>query len=167
MSAAPRSIATGDLPDGAAPDEMRRVDKLVEQAALVMMPTGLILILAGWYGASRTPLLFEQIPYLISGGLFGLGLTIGGGLLYVGGWVARAAQLVPREAPLASVTNLLTGLGPADAAPADALLRTPTGSMVHRADCSIVAGRSDVVAVRAKEQASFRACGMCNPELAA
>ncbi len=168
MSAAPRSIDTDALPSGSAPDDLRRVDKLLEQAALIMMPTGFVLILLGWFGASRTPLLFEQIPYLISGGLLGLGLMVSGGLLYVGGWVARSAQMTTNDAPLASVTSLLTEQTPANrSVPAAGLLRTPTGSMLHRSDCSIVAGRTDTVVVTGSDQADYRPCGMCNPELAA
>ena len=41
----------------------------------VLAPLGLLLVLLGWIGASRTPFVFEQVPYLISGGLLGLGLV--------------------------------------------------------------------------------------------
>ncbi|MFN8040627.1 MAG: hypothetical protein U0Q07_15545 [Acidimicrobiales bacterium] len=44
---------------------------------------GLLVILIGWWGASGTAIVAEQIPYLISGGLLGLGLVIIGGALFV------------------------------------------------------------------------------------
>jgi hypothetical protein len=42
---------------------------------------GFIFMFFGWYGASRTPRGIEQVPYLISGGLIGLGLVFVGALL--------------------------------------------------------------------------------------
>ena len=42
---------------------------------------GLNFIIWGWVGASRTTREIEQIPYLISGGLFGLAIVFLGGLL--------------------------------------------------------------------------------------
>jgi hypothetical protein len=42
---------------------------------------GFVLMVLGWYGASHTSREIEQIPYLISGGLIGLGLVVVGGLL--------------------------------------------------------------------------------------
>ncbi len=166
MSNAPRTIDASGL-GGKSPDGLRRIDRMVEQAALVMMPTGFVFILLGWMGASRTPLAFEQIPYLISGGLLGLGLIVGGGLLYVGGWIARSAQLLPKEQPEAGFVRALEGLslvgGAAAAAPAGAWVRTPSGSMFHLAECSVVTSRDDVVRVTEKQAEKFKACGMCNP----
>lgn len=58
-------------------------------AGAIMLPLGLIAIFLGWLGASRTPYEFEQIPYLISGGLLGVALAITGGFLYFGYWLTR------------------------------------------------------------------------------
>ena len=44
---------------------------------------GFLFMFLAWYGASRTHREIEQIPYLISGGLIGLGLVVLGGLLLV------------------------------------------------------------------------------------
>ena len=59
-------------------------------AALVV--AGLLCILVGWVGTSRTVLVAGQIPYLVSGGLLGLGLVFVGGFLYFGHWVAVMAR---------------------------------------------------------------------------
>lgn len=74
----------------------RRLDRArggTERSVLLfgaaLMPLGLLVILLGWYGAAHTPYVFEQVPYLISGGLFGLALTVVGGLLYFGYLLAR------------------------------------------------------------------------------
>lgn len=58
-------------------------------AGAIMLPLGLVAIFLGWLGASRTPYEFEQIPYLISGGLLGVALAITGGFLYFGYWLTR------------------------------------------------------------------------------
>lgn len=52
-----------------------------------VMAFGVLLIGLGWLGASRTVLVTEQIPYLISGGLLGLGCTVAGGLGYFAHWI--------------------------------------------------------------------------------
>lgn len=49
---------------------------------------GLVCVVVGWEGASRTVLVAGQIPYLISGGLLGLGLAFLGGFLYFAHWLA-------------------------------------------------------------------------------
>lgn len=50
---------------------------------LALPIVGIVLILIGWWGASGTALMAEQTPYLISGGLLGLGLIIFGSALFV------------------------------------------------------------------------------------
>jgi hypothetical protein len=55
----------------------------------VLLPLGAVLVLLGWYGASHTTRVWEEIPYLISGGLLGLVLTIAGGFCYFGYFLAR------------------------------------------------------------------------------
>ena len=47
----------------------------------VAVVAGFAFMLLGWYGASHTARSIEQIPYLISGGLIGLGLVMVGALL--------------------------------------------------------------------------------------
>lgn len=73
-------------------DRLTGVENVLAVISSVLLPFGLVVILLGWYGASRTPNLFEQIPYLISGGLVGIALVVGAGLLYLGSWVAAAAR---------------------------------------------------------------------------
>ena len=56
--------------------------RLLLIAGGVLIPLGFIVILLGWYGASHTVNLWEQIPYSISGGTLGLGLVFAGGFSY-------------------------------------------------------------------------------------
>lgn len=41
-------------------------------AAWLMIVGGLISLLVGWWGVSHTPYLAEELPYLVSAGMFGL-----------------------------------------------------------------------------------------------
>ncbi len=58
-------------------------------AGIVMMPLGIVLVLIGWFGASGTTDFTAQVPYLISGGVLGLGLTIVGAVLFLRYSLAR------------------------------------------------------------------------------
>ena len=71
---------------------LQGLDNVLVGISSILLPFGVLLVLLGWYGAARTPNLFEQVPYLISGGLLGLAFVVSGGLLYFSSWVAKAAQ---------------------------------------------------------------------------
>lgn len=79
-------------------DLKRRVGTVVDGERLlfvlgaVFAPLGFLLILVGWYGAADTGDVFEQVPFLISGGLGGLGLMIIGGFLYNAWWLTRQVR---------------------------------------------------------------------------
>lgn len=53
-----------------------------------LVVAGFVVVIIGWVGASHTVLVAGQIPYLISGGLIGIGLIFVGAFLYFGHWVA-------------------------------------------------------------------------------
>jgi hypothetical protein len=148
----------------------------------LLMPLGFLLVTLGWIGASRTPLLFEQIPYLISGGLLGLALVFAGGFVYFAYWqtlLVRESRTA-REDLQASLNRLETLLasgvatgaaaagGPANGTPAPmlngrpSLVATATGTMLHRPDCAVVAGRSNLRAA-SPDEAGLTACGLCEP----
>ncbi|HKT05911.1 MAG TPA: hypothetical protein VJT31_40920 [Rugosimonospora sp.] len=83
---------------------MRSEQRLQQILTLVggfLMPLGLAVIGIGWWGTAHTGYVFEQIPYLVSGGLFGLGLTASGALVFFSSWLARLAQLQREQAELA------------------------------------------------------------------
>lgn len=52
-------------------------------AGLALPALGLVAILLGWWGASGSAYPSEQLPYVISGGLLGVGLIVAGGALFV------------------------------------------------------------------------------------
>jgi hypothetical protein len=50
---------------------------------------GLVLVVLGYVGASHTIYVFEQIPYLISGGILGGCLVIAGSFSYFAFWLTK------------------------------------------------------------------------------
>ena len=123
----------------------------------VLAPLGLLLVFLGWLGASRTPLLQEQVPYLISGGLFGLALVVLGGFCYFAHW--QSALLRELRALTAETAALRGGAAPAVAAvAATGLVKTPSGTLAHLPGCRVVSGRDDLQP--AGSEAPL--CGICH-----
>ncbi len=52
-------------------------------AGAALVASGLVSLLLGWLGMSDTVLTFEQMPYLLSGGLLGVALIIVGAALWL------------------------------------------------------------------------------------
>jgi Na+/melibiose symporter-like transporter len=72
---------------------------------------GLALVLLGYLGASHTIYVFEQIPYLISGGILGGCLVIAGGFCYFAFWLTRLhAEMAGTRASNERIEQLLTTL---------------------------------------------------------
>ncbi|HXX91057.1 MAG TPA: hypothetical protein VEI83_12635 [Acidimicrobiales bacterium] len=59
---------------------------------------GFLAIIFGWYGAAHSAYLFQEVPYLISGGLFGVALVAGGGFLFFAAWIVRLLEEQRRAA---------------------------------------------------------------------
>ena len=155
------------------------VEQVLAIVSAVLLPLGLAVILLGWYGAAHTPYLFEQLPYLISGGLLGLGLALVGGLIYFGSWVARSASQQQQQS--AEVVELLLEIrdelrqgaatpapaprrrsGSSDNGKAAPFVATARGGMLHRPDCAVVAGRADLRPISASGD-GLKPCSLCNP----
>jgi hypothetical protein len=136
----------------------------------LLLPLGILLVLLGWWGASHTVFLFEQVPYLLSGGVLGLALVIAGGFVYFAYWLT----LLVREgregrteltAVLSRVERLLEEAAPRTArtgSPSGRLVATKTGTMLHRPDCVAVDGKNDLREVTA-DTAGLSPCKLCDP----
>ena len=143
------------------------VDRWLYIAGLAMVPIGAAFILLAWWGAAHKPLIIQQFPYLISGGILGLGLMFSGGFLYFGYWIVRMVQENRRQTDqLLDALNRLEGrLGDApEAAPGvnGPLVATATGTMLHRPDCPVVMGRQGLRKVKADAK-GFEPCKICEP----
>lgn len=154
------------------------VEQVLALVSAVLLPLGILMILLGWYGAAHTPYLFEQLPYLISGGILGLGLAIVGGLVYFGSWLARGAaeqrgkteevaellreirdemrssRTAETPTPRRRATGTTNGAEP--------FVATARGGMLHRPDCAVVAGREDLRAIGASGD-GLTPCSLCSP----
>jgi hypothetical protein len=184
--AIPRAVKT----DGVAPlrgNSAQLLQMVLFVAGAVLLPGGLVVIGLGWYGTAHTPYVYNQNSYLISGGILGLGITLVGGFLYFGSWLARLA--VDQKASQQQLTEALAKLADAvlagnamaeapaaapvatrgsrsGAAPARAKDTGPTlvvagnGTTLHRADCDLIAGREDLVAAPA-DTTGLTPCRLC------
>ena len=139
-------------------------------AGAILLPLGLVVIVLGWYGASNTPYQYDQLSYLVSGGLLGLGLTFAGGFLYFGAWLARIADdgresskrladtllvLADATARAAAMTDQGVDLGATPVVAGD-------NTTLHRRDCALIAHREDLRAV-GNDTRGLVACRVCRP----
>ena len=104
-------------------------------------------------------------PYLISGGLLGLAVAVVGGLFYFSYWITRQIQETRRQGDetaesLRQIRDLLAS-GAVSAAGASAkasatgngsYVATEKGTMFHKPDCVVVAGRDDLRTRRARRR---------------
>ena len=100
-SAAPpsRFARLSALVDKARPGRAgRNVRKTMQMAGMAVIVLGFVFILLGWYGAAHSPYLYEEVPYLISGGLLGVAMVIGGGVLVRSAWTLRQIEEDRRNA---------------------------------------------------------------------
>jgi hypothetical protein len=141
------------------------VDRWLLIAGAVIAPLGVLLILLGWVGAARTPFVFEQLPYVISGGLLGLALVFIGGFVYFTYWQTRAVRESRQQqqellAKLDQIVVLLANDAPV--ASAERLVTTAKGAMYHRPECPVAQRSGKLKTVRGDER-GLRPCGICNP----
>jgi hypothetical protein len=139
-----------------------------------MMVAGVAAIVLGWYGAAHTPYDFEQVPYLISGGLLGLALATLGGLFYFAYWLTRQiaesrTQSDATAQALARIAELLAGGSNGSRVSAGnggvktgEFVATATGTMIHRPDCSVVVGRKGLRSV-SPDDPGLEPCKLCDP----
>lgn len=149
------------------------LERALHWAGSILLPTGVVIILLGWYGASHTSYEFEQVPYLISGGILGAAVSVVGGFLYFGYWISRVVDEGRRERRdvvelLARLDGRLATIEAASVA-ADRpsangtrLVATPAGTLVHRPDCSLVAGKPGLREVDARLP-GLKPCKVCEP----
>jgi hypothetical protein len=137
-------------------------------AGAILLPLGIVIILLGWYGAAHARVVQQQIPYMVSGGFIGLGLMIGGGLMFWAHWLYRIydqADLHHRE--LLEAINRMSGGGggSTNGAPAASgrYVATGSGNNFHRPDCSVVKGRSGTRVVSGADIANMQPCRICEP----
>ncbi|HEY1117495.1 MAG TPA: hypothetical protein VGE43_07300 [Acidimicrobiales bacterium] len=139
-------------------------------AGAILMPLGIVVIILGWYGASNTAYQYDQLSYLVSGGLLGLGLTFVGGFLYFGAWLARIAndgresskRLADTLLVLADVTSRAAKTDEHGQDVGAIPVTAGDGTTLHRRDCSLIAHRDDLRPAGA-DAPNLTACRVCKP----
>jgi len=139
-------------------------------AGAVLLPLGLVVIVLGWYGAANTPYQYDQLSYLVSGGLLGLGLTFTGGFLYFGAWLARIAadgkessrRLADTLLVLADVTSRAAATRDDGVDVSAVPVTAGDGTTIHRRDCALIAHRADLHPV-GEDNGRFTTCRVCRP----
>ncbi|MEV6502738.1 hypothetical protein [Streptomyces prunicolor] len=134
------------------------------------LAAGAVLCVLGWYGVSGERYAERQLPYLASCTIPGAALIVAAAILLTHGRSALAAARVEE------LYGLLVAAEPDDveesaqtaAAPiaiSGDLLMVPGGTLWHRADCPLVAGKPEAVPVDAKLVANgeLSPCPICEP----
>ena len=151
-------------------------ERILLVLAGIIAPLGLVLVLLGYLGVSQTPFLFEQMSYLLSGGILGLALVFLGSFFYFSHWLTQLvkehrAQSAAMLGAIQRLQDEVGRLGEARVVPTaavngnhpepEALVATERGSMAHRPDCVVVAGKVGLKAVTADDRLS--PCKLCEP----
>ena len=140
--------------------------------ALACSLAGFVAIVLGWIGMARSAAADQQLPYLLSGGMGGVGLiAFGVGVLLV-------AQIRTERQKLAVILEVMA-LGLADAtrgravelperpaagAPGETLVVAGPSSF-HRPDCRLIQGKPglDRIIVLVAQAAGLSPCRVCDP----
>jgi hypothetical protein len=146
-------------------------DRWLLFAGALLMPLGVVLILLAWGDSSRTSLVYEQINYLISGGILGLALVVAGGFTYFAYWQTvrireSRNQTVALTRAIGRLEALLEGGAASELTGIEATeptyVATANGTIFHRPDCTAVAGRDDVSKVDITTT-TLTPCRICTP----
>ncbi|MDO9495808.1 MAG: hypothetical protein Q7J48_08915 [Nocardioides sp.] len=135
----------------------------------ILMPTGIIVILLGYYGVANAVFDFDREAYAYSGGFLGLALTFCGGFLYFGAWLARIAddnraaskRLADTLLVLADVTSRSAALSDKGVDTSALPVVAGNGTTIHRRDCALIAHREDLAP--AGDNPNLTACRVCKP----
>ncbi len=71
------------------PGQTERRERRLYWSAIALAIAGLVVIGLGWWGASGTKYVYQELPYVISGGIFGVALVFLGAALFARYSVAR------------------------------------------------------------------------------
>ena len=168
--ALPRAGARGG--SGAAPlknNHTQLLQVVLFWLGALLMPTGIIVILLGYYGVANAVFDFDRDAYAYSGGFLGLALTFTGGFLYFGAWLARIAddnraaskRLADTLLVLADVTSRSAALSEGGVDTAALPVVAGNGSTVHRRDCALISHRDDLRP--AGDDPTLTSCRVCKP----
>ncbi|MEU3688931.1 hypothetical protein [Streptomyces narbonensis] len=113
---------------------------------------GAVLCALGWYGISGERFAERQLPYLASCTVPGAALIVAGAVLVTAALLLPAAPPDRARPPDTPRTPPPSSDGP--------LLRVPGGTLAHRQDCPLVAGKAEATEAG---DAALDPCPVCEP----
>ncbi|WP_052667407.1 hypothetical protein [Nitriliruptor alkaliphilus] len=137
------------------------------QIAIGLAAVGFVLIILGWNGAANFDTPQQQVPYLISGGVAGLGLVIVGVGLLVINEMKRATALVLAGLERAAEAGSAAA-GPT-AVPGSGPMVVAGRATYHLPTCRLVAERKDLqtMSPSAAIDRGLAGCRICDASQAA
>ncbi|MFF9487217.1 hypothetical protein [Streptomyces sp. NPDC014676] len=147
-----------------------RIAHPVLRAGWAALAAGAVLCVIGWYGVSGERHTARQLPYLASCSIPGAALIVAGAVLLARGRDALAATRVeepygPQAAAGPAGTDDPGRPAGGPVAVSAETLMVPGGTLWHRADCPLVAGKAEAVPVDGKLIAGgeLGPCPVCEP----
>lgn len=122
---------------------------------LAAVAGGAVLCVLGWYGISGERFAERQLPYLASCTVPGAALIVAGAVLLVGAVRDRAPATLGPEPPAEAPEE-----PPPPPSSTEPPVRVPGGTLAHRPDCPLVAGRTDT---EPAGEAELDPCPVCEP----
>jgi hypothetical protein len=144
----------------------------------VLLAISALFILFGWIGVSGTPVVAKQIPYVVSGGIFGVFLAVFGGYFLATEELRKDSGRLDRlERMVLELHHALLTRDDAPAATEAVESAAPTNGqayvsltgsdMYHRPECSMVASKpsSSMLAPSTIRRRKLTPCPLCEPSL--
>ncbi|MEY2446959.1 MAG: hypothetical protein QOH79_435 [Acidimicrobiaceae bacterium] len=177
MAIEPDHPVDDDLPDPAL--FWRWVHKATRPViGWILLAVAALFILFGWIGVSGTPTVAKQIPYVVSGGIFGVFLAVFGAYFLATEELRKDSGRLDRlEGMVNELHQVLLSRADAPALPTATDVATPTNGqayvslagsdMYHRPECSMVASKagSARLAPSTIVKRQLTPCPLCEPSL--
>lgn len=142
----------------------------------VLAALGGLALLLGWYGVSGEALTAKQLPYVVSGGLTGVGLLVLAAVFLatddVRRQLGRLGEVERKVDDLYALfaadladPQVATRALPSTTAAQGTVVALPAGTSYHRPECALVAGKDGAAAVDAATATDrgLRPCRVCEP----
>jgi hypothetical protein len=177
MATEPDRLVDDDLPDPAL--FWRWVGKATRPVVgWILLAIAALFILGGWIGVSGTPVVAKQIPYVVSGGIFGVFLAVFGAYFLAteelrkdSGRLDRLERMVDElhqvllsrsDAP--TISDTTETVAPSNG---QAYVGLSGSDMYHRPECSMVASKSGSAKLAPSTivKRQLTPCPLCEPSL--
>ena len=144
--------------------------------SVALVAIGFLVIFFGWNGAAEKDFIQGQFPYLLSGGLVGMGLILCG--LTLAAMQSFRRDILTLQDKIEELLEARPVAGaPPGAGGAASLAAVPdtddvvvaTGSTYHRPSCRTIQGRAGLEMLSAEDAAAsdLSACRVCQPAASA